>query len=272
MQKLKRTYETAEEEGRPVEEVALERYGTLDAFEEAKEERRILDERAERKAGRGRVPQERGTPGKDEFGRDIRPQPGAAERYMFNDFGGETSRASSRASSFRKPGTQGSTPPTPQPIPGDGPPAATRRLEALRGGPGRTGPSTGVSTPEKPSTPIPSALTPTSYPGKPRAMSPSSLNKLQAKVLRAKLMGQGDSEELEKQYQEELRRAQSGDADDDGVRVEMVPTIDGRGRMYDIGTGKGEPSGPSKVMPGNRKKKEVVRFGDLPRGNSSLIP
>jgi len=46
--KLRRVYETAEEEGKSVEEVALERYGSREAFEEALEERRILDERADK--------------------------------------------------------------------------------------------------------------------------------------------------------------------------------------------------------------------------------
>ena len=47
MMKLRRTYEAAAEEGKPIEEIALERFGTLEAFEEAKEERRILDEHTE---------------------------------------------------------------------------------------------------------------------------------------------------------------------------------------------------------------------------------
>lgn len=45
MMRLRRVYETVEEEGRPLEEVAVERFGSLDAFEQAKEERKILDER-----------------------------------------------------------------------------------------------------------------------------------------------------------------------------------------------------------------------------------
>ena len=53
MMKLRRVYETAEEEGKPVEEVALERFSSLEAFEEAKEERRILDEREGQRASRG---------------------------------------------------------------------------------------------------------------------------------------------------------------------------------------------------------------------------
>ena len=35
MMRLRRVYETAEEEGRPIEEVAIDRFGSLEAFEEA---------------------------------------------------------------------------------------------------------------------------------------------------------------------------------------------------------------------------------------------
>ena len=53
MMKLRRVYETAEEEGKSVEEVAVDRFGSLELFEEAKEERRILDEREGKRASRG---------------------------------------------------------------------------------------------------------------------------------------------------------------------------------------------------------------------------
>ena len=79
MMKLRRVYETAEEEGKPVEEVALERYGSLEAFEEAKEERRTLDEREGKRSAKGK-------------GRDRRDgdedRRGREQRYMFTDIGG----------------------------------------------------------------------------------------------------------------------------------------------------------------------------------------
>ncbi|KAG8930708.1 hypothetical protein FRC02_003763 [Tulasnella sp. 418] len=274
MMKLKRTYETAEEEGRRVEDVALERYGTLEAFEEAKEERRILDERAERKAGRGgdgARRRDRDRDGDNEKGK---------ERYMFTDTGSD-SRPPSRAS-FRKPGTSGeSGPSTPQNAPATpsyfnqahtaGTAPATKRLDALRG---QHTPKTGSpmnSVPNtKASTPIPSVMAPVAA-GKRRALSPSSLNRLQAKVLRAKLMGQADAEELEKKFEEEMRLAQSGgaalveeDADGKKVEVHVLPTLDVRGRMYDVGQGQ---SGDDDVRaPGNRKKKEKVETRDPKTG------
>lgn len=45
MMKLKRVYEVAEETGKSVEEIALERYGDLESFDEAREERQELDRR-----------------------------------------------------------------------------------------------------------------------------------------------------------------------------------------------------------------------------------
>ena len=266
MTKLKRTYEVAEEDGRSVEEVALERYGSLAAFEEALEERRILDDRAGRRANRGGS----GSTGPrgDGAGRqrdDGWGRQGNQERFMFNDMGGE-SRSSSRGS-FRRPGQADSLPSTPQPsnsrkdqqsyFDSATQPAANKRLDALRGRPPL---QSGNSSPNdtKPSTPIPSVMTP-NLPG-PRALSPSSLNKLQAKVLRAKLMGQDGADDLEKQYEEELNRAkgqvaEGGQGGSKRVQVTVLPTLDGRGQLYDVGLGKDDGG----VQPGNKKKKEMVR-------------
>lgn len=87
-----------------------------------------------------------------------------------------------------------------------------------------------------------------------RALSPSSLNKLQAKVLRAKLMSAPNADSLEREYDEEVRKANTADTVED-TEVAMLPTLDARGRLYDVGQGKED--GPS--MPGNRKKKPYVR-------------
>lgn len=245
MMRLRRVYETAEEESRPLEEVAIERFGSLQAFEEAKEERRILDERAGKKAGRESERGRRGEP-KTEIGS------GGEKRLMFTDIGG--SGGSSRSSSFRRPGALGgdSSPSTPSP-PAEKVPV-NRRLDSLRL------PSQINSPLAQSHTPIPSVMTPpplaagSASGSRGRALSPSSLNKLQAKVLRAKLMGAPDAEKLEKEYEEEVRIANGGGDSDSGARtkVEVLPTLDARGRLYDVGHGKGEDRPP----PGNRRKKE----------------
>jgi hypothetical protein len=239
MMRLRRVYETAEEENRPIEEVAIERFGSLEAFDQAKEERRILD-------GRGR--------GRDQTKGKRREDSGyskAGEKgFLFNDLGG--SGGSSRSSSFRRPGGAGeSAPSTPSSQPGM-PSVARARFDSHHL-PSQTG------TPgQQVRTPIPSVMTPQL--GGKRTLSPSSLNRLQAKVLRAKLTGGADTEKLEKEYEEELQRASGINTDEDGVqirtRVEVLPTLDVRGRLYDVGHGKDD----DRLLPGNRKKKEKVRF------------
>lgn len=239
--RLKRVYETADEEGTPIEKVAIERFGSFEAFEEAKEERRILDEREGKRTGRGR----------DSGRQDHGSRSGGETRFMFNDIGG--SGASSRSSSFRRPGgmPNPSTPSTPSPPSGAVPPA-NRRLDSLRL------PSQTSSPLAQSHTPVPSVMTPPIPSSKGRAISPSSLNRLQAKVLRAKLMGSPDAEALEREYEAESRKANGGGSDDGEVhtKVEVLPTLDGRGRLYDVGHGKDDGD----VLPGNRKKKEKVRF------------
>ncbi|KAF8073627.1 CwfJ C-terminus 1-domain-containing protein-like protein [Lyophyllum atratum] len=236
MMRLKRVYEAADEEGGDVEAIAKERFGSLEAFEEAKEERRILDEREGKRTERGR--------GSDR--RQPRDSEAGEKRLMFTDIGG--SGASSRSSSFRRPGGYNDSAPS-TPSPATGPPI-NRRLDSLRL-PSGTGSPLGQSH-----TPIPSAMTPppiASTSMHKRALSPSSLNKLQAKVLRAKLMGTSDAEKLEQEYEAESRKANGMDTGESRVltRTEVLPTLDARGRLYDVGHGKED----DKNGPGNRKKK-----------------
>ncbi|KAH0832186.1 CwfJ C-terminus 1-domain-containing protein-like protein [Lanmaoa asiatica] len=252
MMRLRRVYETAEEENLPVEEVALERFGTMQAFEEAKEERRILDEREGKRTQRTTNHK-----GKDR-------ETAGEKRFMFTDIG--ASGASSRSSSFRRPTTaDDSAPRTPSPAAGSAKPVANRRLDLLRL------PSQAASPLAQSHTPIPSVMTPpiATVPTT-RAMSPSSLNKLQAQVLRAKLMNAPNAAELEEEYEEQLRKSH-GEPGQPIVRtrVEVLPSLDGRGRLYDVGHGK-DDAGP---LPGNRKRKEKFetrdpKTGDIVRYNA----
>lgn len=245
MSKLKRTYEVADEEGRPVEEVAEERYGSLGEWHDAIEERRILEERAGRGGGGGRSTPSRG--GED-----------GGRKFVYTELASGDSRGGSRPpsrGSFRRPG------------------------EALE----RTN-STG-SVGSRPSTPVPSVFTPptsrTPRPVVPSALShsivlvpaptttaiahpplsQSELNRLQAKVLKARLMGNDEADALEKEYEMERVRTLEGGHSVGAVggdeRVKVLPTLDGRGRLYDVGTGK---EAEEEVQPGKRKKKEKVRW------------
>ncbi|KAH0586099.1 hypothetical protein H2248_007370 [Termitomyces sp. 'cryptogamus'] len=250
MMRLKRVYEAAEEEGVDVETLAIERFGSLQAFEEAKEERRVLDEREGKRAERGRG-SERRVPRDSEMGE---------KRFMFTEAG--ASGGSSRSSSFRRPGAHNdSTPSTPSPLTDTRPPV-NRRLDSLRL-------PSGVGSPLAQShTPIPSVMTPPAVVPQKRALSPSSLNKLQAKVLRAKLMGAPDAAKLEEEYEAELRRANGMESGESGARTqtEVLPTLDGRGRLYDVGHGQDDGA----VLPGNRRKK-LEKFETHDRKTGEVI-
>ncbi|KIJ17924.1 hypothetical protein PAXINDRAFT_72629 [Paxillus involutus ATCC 200175] len=256
MMRLRRVYETAEEENLPVEEVALERFGTLRAFEEAKEERCILDERERRRGGPGaqKLASQKGK------GRDSEGE----KRFMFTDMG--ASGASSRSSSFRRPtATNDSAPVTPSPTSISNKSRADRRLDSLRL------PSQAASPLAQSHTPIPSVMTPSvAAVSTTHAMSPSSLNKLQAKVLRAKLMNASNAAELEREYEEEARKAHGGHGESIiRTKIEVLPTLDAYGRLYDVGHGKDD----AEPLQGNRRKKEKFenrdpKTGDMVRYNA----
>ena len=279
MAKLRRVFETATEEKRSVEDVAVERYGSLDAFEEARLERRILDARQERGQfpgqgsldGRKAHDPDATTSGLDEFGRELRPpESSSAPRYLYtNSISSEPGSASSSRppsrSGFRRPGE------------------AREQAEST---------PISVVPRSKPGTPVPSVFTPPSVIRKPSTLaqppmtasssesvingvissqpslskpplSPTSLNRLQAKVLKAKLLGTDEADELEQTYEMEMRRAQQGDAggghfsatgaDHEGGSVQVLPTLDGFGRLYDVGTA--APTEGARAEPANKKRR-----------------
>ncbi|KIK80993.1 hypothetical protein PAXRUDRAFT_15491 [Paxillus rubicundulus Ve08.2h10] len=249
MMRLRRVYETAEEDHRPVEEVALERFGTLRAFEEAKEERRILGERAHQRGGPGAQK----LASQKNNGRDTEGD----KRFMFTDIG--ASGASSRSSSFRRPATTNDSVPATPSTSSSNKVRVDRRLDSLRL------PSQAASPLAQSHTPIPSVMTPSvAGVSTSRAISPSSLNKLQAKVLRAKLTNAPNAAELEREYEEEARKAYGGPEESVvRTRIEVLPTLDAHGRLYDVGHGKSD----AEPLQGNRKKKEKFENRDPKTGN-----
>jgi hypothetical protein len=213
MMKLRRVYEAAEEEGRPVEEIALDRYGSLEAWNEALEERRLLDGKSGRKREKGSSGSHSGP---------SRGGDGPRRSFMFTDEPG--SGASTRSASFRKPGTDDSRPVTPLQRPG-----APQRVSEL----GSNTPTMAIPTLHSPALqPVPSAV---------GVLSQTELNQMQAKVLKAKLMGDPAAEQMENEYEEARERAASA------PRVSMVPTHDARGQVYDVGTGKNDAFVPGNV-------------------------
>lgn len=290
MMKLRKTYEQAEEQNRPVEEVAIERYGDESAFLEAKEEREWLDR------NNGSLP--RSSMQRQNSARNIPPQQSKA--FMFTDAasapGSPASRPISRQS-FRRPG-EASTPSTPGV-------AATPALSRLN-----SEQSNGLPSSSKPATPIPSVFTPqipSSSSAKKDAptsndvlqdaveasqardsvtnppMDAEALNKLEAKVLKAEMMGKSNAASLREKLDKEKARATKGGDQGDGyfdqkgsvqpggpnggasTDVQVLPTLDGRGRLYDVGTSKASAT-PSALPPGNRRKKEKFETHDPKTG------
>ncbi|GAA6010982.1 hypothetical protein JCM10207_005457 [Rhodosporidiobolus poonsookiae] len=289
MTKLRRTYEAADEEGRPIDEVAVERYGSLAAFEEAKEERRILDERSSRRPGPG---------GRRDSNRPQTPvgmtADGGGRKFVFTELDAQDGSRPPSRQAFRRPG--------------EAPPASTPP------GLSRSASSTSLSGASRPSTPVPSVFTPpvSRVPRNPSQLSQSTvlnpdptstgpataanpsastgtgssisiepilsqseLNKLQARVLKAKLMDSDDAASLQAKYDAALARSQAagpavqdregmqttlGGSRAQGQDVQVLPTLDGRGRLYDtgIGTAMADEAERERKEKGRRGKKEKV--------------
>lgn len=279
MMKLKRTLEAAEVEGRDLEEVALERFATMEDFEDALEERRVLDGQA-----KGKKREEEGgrsTPTLQSVARRsyMLASGGSGERNSGTDDSEPSSRLGSRQG-FKRPGeSSGATTPRPP-----------RNI--------------GFETPSasKPTTPsaIPSVFTP--FIGRPDAtqagvvlddgssdpdrpiLTPDQLNKLQANILKAELMGDDSQHSaLKEEYERESGRAKAhttaaGDKGgafapsshtyrrggksgagvlvEDGTReLQVLPTLDARGRMYDIGALDFSSTDPAAGVDGGSRKK-----------------
>lgn len=263
--------------GRPVEEIALERYGSMDDFNEALEERRFLDEKDQRRQSRRGLNSNTDSPSTS----GMRTPDAGPRKFMFTSEEGFGSRPSSRAG-FRRPGEEREAISTP----GLGRVEDLKRKEL-----GTPGSAPRAAPPNKVATPIPSVFTPQNlkrndsgypFPKDGSASDPTSsrppmsteeLNQLQAKVLRARLSDDPEADRLEEEYEREVSRTKqamagglwegSGDGvqgqmgrevDAQGRRVEVqvLPTLDGRGRLYDVGTGKQDEE---VQRPGNRRKK-----------------
>ncbi|CAM0136619.1 Pre-mRNA-splicing factor cwf19 [Umbelopsis sp. WA50703] len=235
MTKLKRTMEQAEDEGRSLQEVALEKYGSMEKFEEAMHERRELDRR---QSGRGRGDDQRDRRGRH----DNRPQ------MMFSD------SASSSRGSFKRPqeksnqssdvdefGRERRAKRSLSPSP-DEKEVKAKLAKAIS--------STTAPVPARPVI-ISQHSNPNLFSEKP-PLTTDELNKLNAKVMKAKLMGAHNVAELEKEYEEEKKRA-----DEHGTKrdpsVSIVPTIDSQGKLHEFAI---SSSSKVPVSDGPRKRKE----------------
>ncbi|KAG0145793.1 hypothetical protein CROQUDRAFT_93383 [Cronartium quercuum f. sp. fusiforme G11] len=250
MTKLKRTYETASEENRPLEEVAMERYGSMSAWEDALEERRVME-------GPSQHHQQNRPEGKGSNNNTPAREVAASDRKFVYS----TERGSVGRPAFKRPMSGRETPDSR--IENSAPSTATntnKRVDLLRQ---QSGSKFSSPSSTRPSTPVPSALNPLASispslnklgVGPSTAVTTLDLNKLQAALLKAKMMNPDAVAELEKKYEAALKFQQEASSSGSQGRVEVVPTLDGRGNVYDVGIGNGPEAGPSK--PGNRRKKE----------------
>ncbi|KAI8820967.1 CwfJ C-terminus 1-domain-containing protein-like protein [Fimicolochytrium jonesii] len=219
MMKLRRVLETAAEESRGLEEVALERYGSLADFHDAQEERAFLDDR--RSAGGSK---------KDEFGRDIPYRP--------------TVRSSS---SFQRPPHDGASGKRPADDSRSDTSSKRSKVELSRES---SWASQSRGTPVIPAAvvPIPAAKPPaqagtsSAFGGKAEGaiLSKNELNALNSKVLKAKLMGLPNAAKLEAEYELQKKRAEGG-RDNNASHV-VLSAVDSRGQLQDIGSGASTPT------------------------------
>ncbi|KAH8550809.1 CwfJ C-terminus 1-domain-containing protein-like protein [Umbelopsis sp. PMI_123] len=215
MTKLRRTMEQAEDEGRPLEEVALEKYGSMEKFEEAMSEKRALEGRKSRRGDDDGRSRDRGSR------HDNHP------RMMFSD-------ASSSREMFKKPQAQTSSRDN-----ADVDEFGRSRRKRSRSPTNvehqtklaKAVSSSAAPTPSRPII-ISQHSNPSLFSDKP-PLSVDELNKLNAKVVKARLMGAPNLEELEKEYEKEKKRADEyGTTKDPSVAV--VPTVDSQGRLHEF--------------------------------------
>eukprot|EP00842_Homolaphlyctis_polyrhiza_P006920 jgi/Hompol1/817/HPOL_002430-RA len=211
MMKLKGVFEMAKEEGRSIDDVAMERYGSVEAFQEALDERAFLDK---------------------------------AKGIKTSDSMGSYRPSVRSTSGFKVPGQAQSSR------------SHDQHRDTVR---------QNTADARKQHTVIPSAIVPV-VPGlqseyQQPVMTKDELNKLNAQVIKARVTRQPSLKALEEQYAREKARYDahiSGSASQQSGTV-VLPTIDERGRLLDLG------NGSSSTSAGNKRK--IDRDTHDSRGN-----
>ncbi|KAF9935199.1 hypothetical protein FBU30_006284 [Linnemannia zychae] len=249
MTKLKRVLEAAEERGVAPEIVGIERYGTIEKFIEAMDERRELDRRSSRKKDRRN---DRRDDSKDSGdSRDSRDSRKDDKRRDDGDRRRDKDDKSFKSGRFSELSSAASSP-------FQRPMDEEERLEKELAK--RLRDKEREKEQERRFTPIPSPFaTHVSSPIPSHAteeptMTQDQLNKLRAKAMRAKMMGMPDADALEKEF-EEAQKAVAEAASKpppEANRVVVVQTM-GRGS----GSSSPAPLGAGNVPP-KKKKKEVT--------------
>ncbi|GAN01980.1 complexed with cdc5 protein cwf19 [Mucor ambiguus] len=223
MMKLKRAKEQAQDQGRSLREVGIEKYGSVEKFEEALAEREYLDNRRGGSSSNSsrqsddRRSRDRNYDGRYNDNRRSRDSNSdRGRRYMFTD-------TDSQQKSFKRP-----SPPPPR---------------------YQTQPASTAATPSVPAplppTPVP-VIPQISMPVPIQALTRDQLNKLNSKIVKAKLMGSDNVEALEKEYQLELEKFEQAEN-----TVQVLPQLDSQGRLYDYALKQGNPE--HEVLKGKKK-------------------
>ncbi|KAI9271408.1 CwfJ C-terminus 1-domain-containing protein-like protein [Sporodiniella umbellata] len=194
MMKLKRTKEQAEDEGRSLWEVGIEKYGSEGKFQEALDEREYLDGRKRHKTDRDRY-ESRGREDRPKRNEDRKGEERSERRYMFT-------HQDSHSQTFKRPEAAR--------------PSSTKALLA------QNAPAQAL-----PSFPVHTGIPPSSS----SALTRDQLNKLNAKLVKARLMGSDQVEALESQYQQELENFEN--SQNAPNQTEVLPAFDNQGRLYD---------------------------------------
>jgi len=217
MTKLKRAMEQAEDEGRPLEEVALEKYGSMEKFEEAMSERRALDSRHSRRdEGRSR---DRGGSRYDNQPRMMFSDASAPARETFKKPHERQSRDSADVDEFgrsRRPKRSFSP---------------SQADEEQRTKLAKAVSSTAAAIPARPVI-ITQHSMPNVFSEKP-PLTTDELNRLNAKVVKARLMGADNVEELEQEYEKEKKRSDEHGSSKNPT-ITVVPTVDSQGRLHEF--------------------------------------
>ncbi|KAI7858632.1 CwfJ C-terminus 1-domain-containing protein-like protein [Circinella umbellata] len=215
MTKLKRVMEQAEDEERTVEEVGIERYGSLEKLNEALAERDFLDGK-----NRSRSSSRRDSPSSSTSKRTIYAQTDTTSKSFQRPEPRRSNNDNNKSTSLDEFGRE-----------------VKRRKK-----------SGDTSSPLI----ITQHQMPAAFSSAEPILTRDQLNKLNAEVLKAKLMGKDNAEELEKEYEKQriLFEAQ----ETDGKSVKILPTVDSEGRFYDYALTN------DKTISSDRKGKNKERF------------
>ncbi|KAF9942046.1 hypothetical protein BGZ65_011686 [Modicella reniformis] len=254
MTKLKRVMETADEEGVAPEVIGIDRFGSLEKFNEALEERRELDRRA---AGKKERRRDRGGDSRDDRRSDRRDDRRDERRDDRRREESDRRSDDDRLDRDDRPSKSGhlSAFSSAASSPFQRPMDEQERLEKELARRNRE--KEREKEQERRFTPIPSPFaTHVSSPIPNHSAEPmitqDQLNKLKAKAIRAKMLGAPDAEALEKEYEQAQKAIDEASSRQPEVQRTVV--------IQTMGRSSGSSS-PAPLGPGNKKvsgKKELT--------------